>query len=42
MTLAINPTCALVAAFLLALVLNSAEVNATHGQMLPPLAQAFE
>ena len=42
MTFAINATCALVVAFLLALVVTSAEVYATHGQMLPPMAQAFE
>ena len=42
MTFAINVTCALVAAFLLALVVTSAEVYATHGQMLQPMTQAFE
>jgi hypothetical protein len=42
MTFAINATCALVAVLLLALVVTSAEVYATHGQMLPPMAQAFE
>ena len=37
MTFAINATCALVAAFLLALVVTSAEVYASDGQMLPPI-----
>jgi hypothetical protein len=42
MTFAINVTCALVTAFLLALVVTSAEVYATHGQMLQPMTQTFE
>ena len=42
MTFAINATCALVTAFLLVLVVTSAEVYATHGQMLQPMTQTFE
>jgi hypothetical protein len=42
MTLNLNALCAIVTAVLLALVVTSAEVYATHGKMLPPMAQAFE